>query len=167
MGRPGTVSKAMGKTSDYGEGEQEMLSCYDVAQYFLAKTDEDAGDLMSNLKLQKLVYYAQGCALALLDKPLFPEHIEAWTHGPVVPALYHEYKSHGSDAIPPPQILDFAQYDPETRELLDEVYAVYGQFAAWKLRNMTHQDPPWCDTPEGQEITHDTLRAYFKMQVTA
>jgi uncharacterized phage-associated protein len=49
--------------------------------------------------------------------------------------------------------------------LLDEVYAVYGQFAAWKLRNMTHQEPPWCQTPEGQEITHDALRAYFKTQV--
>jgi len=36
-------------------GEKRMLSCYDVAQYFLAKADEDAGDLMSNLKLQKLL----------------------------------------------------------------------------------------------------------------
>ena len=49
-----------------------MLSCYDVAQYFLAKADEDAGDLMSNLKLQKLVYYAQGFSLALFNKPVFP-----------------------------------------------------------------------------------------------
>jgi uncharacterized phage-associated protein len=142
-----------------------MLSCYDVAQYFLAKADEDAGDLMSNLKLQKFVYYAQGFALALLDKPLFPQCIEAWIHGPVVPALYHAYKSYGTEAIPSPRELDFSKYDQETRGLLDEVYAVYGQFAAWKLRNMTHQEPPWCTTPAGQEITHDALRAYFKTQV--
>jgi uncharacterized phage-associated protein len=70
-----------------------MLSCYDVAQYFLAKAGEDAGDLISNLKLQKLVYYAQGFALVLLKKPLFPQCIEAWIHGPVVPALYHAYNS--------------------------------------------------------------------------
>jgi|RhiMetdeSRZDD1v2_1073273.scaffolds.fasta_scaffold49801_2 hypothetical protein len=57
-------------------GRKRMLSCYDVAQYFLAKADADAGDLMSNLKLQKLVYYAQGFALALLDKPFFPQCIE-------------------------------------------------------------------------------------------
>jgi len=142
-----------------------MLSCYDIAQYFLAKADEDAGDLMSNLKLQKLVYYTQGFSLALFDKPLFPERIEAWIHGPVVPALYHEYKGYGAGAIPPPPTLDFPKYAQETRELLDEVYAVYGQFAAWKLRNMTHQEPPWCMTPEGQEITHDALRVYFKTQV--
>jgi hypothetical protein len=46
------------KVCTHGDGGQSMLSCYDVAQYFLAKADEDAGDLMSNLKLQKLVYYA-------------------------------------------------------------------------------------------------------------
>lgn len=116
-------------------------------------------------KLQKLVYYAQGFALALFDKPLFSERIEAWTHGPVIPALYHEYKGYGAGAIPSPAILDFPKYDQETRDLLDEVYAVYGQFAAWKLRNMTHKEPPWCNTPEGHEITHDALRAYFKTQV--
>ncbi len=44
-----------------------MLSCFDVAKYFLAQADEDAGDLISNLKLQKLVYYAQGFHLALYD----------------------------------------------------------------------------------------------------
>jgi uncharacterized phage-associated protein len=142
-----------------------MLTCYDIAQYLLAKADEDAGDLISNLKLQKLAYYAQGFALALLDKPLFSEPIEAWIHGPVVPALYHEYKGFGSGALPPPVALDFAKYDLGTRELLDEVYAIYGQFAAWKLRDMTHQEPPWRDTPTGEEITHDALCAYFKTQV--
>ena len=47
-----------------------MLTCFDVAEYFLAKTDEDAGDAISNLKLQKLVYYAQGCCLAMYGRPL-------------------------------------------------------------------------------------------------
>jgi uncharacterized phage-associated protein len=50
-----------------------MLNCDEVAKYFLAQADEDAGDLISNLKLQKLVYYAQGFHLALYDIPLFPE----------------------------------------------------------------------------------------------
>jgi uncharacterized phage-associated protein len=82
-----------------------------------------------------------------------------------VPALYHAYKSYGTEAIPSPRELDFSKYDQETRDLLDEVYAVYGQFAAWKLRNMTDQEPPWCMTPAGQEITHDALRDYFKTHV--
>jgi len=48
----------------------EMLTCFDVAEYFLAKTDEDAGDAISNLKLQKHVYYAQGFCLAMYGRPL-------------------------------------------------------------------------------------------------
>lgn len=142
------------------------LSCHDVAQYFLAQMDEDAGDLISNLKLQKLVYYAQGFALALHGRPLFPERIEAWTHGPVVPELYHEYRGYGPGPIPHPGEADFSIYDAQTRELLDEIYAVYGQFSAWKLRDMTRSEPPWRDTPSGQEIQRDDLIRYFETRVT-
>ncbi len=55
-----------------------MLTCFDVADYFLSRCDEDSGDAISNLKLQKLVYYAQGFSLALLGEPLFQNKMEAW-----------------------------------------------------------------------------------------
>jgi len=54
-----------------------MISVDEVAKYFLSLTDEEAGDFFSNLKLQKLVYYAQGFHLALFDRPLFADNIEA------------------------------------------------------------------------------------------
>ena len=142
-----------------------MMSCHDVAQYFLAQIDEDAGDLISNLKLQKLVYYAQGFALALNGKPLFAERIEAWTHGPAVPDLYREFKGYGSRAIPFPSGFEFTDFDAKTRELLDEVYATYGQFSAWKLRDMTHSEPPWRKTPAGEEIRHDDLSDFFATRI--
>lgn len=142
-----------------------MLSCHDVAKYFLAQTDEDAGDLISNLKLQKLLYYAQGFHLALYDEPLFSEPIEAWTYGPVVPEIFHEYKSFGSDAIPIPENIDFSKFDEQTVELLDEVYSVYGQFSAWKLRNMTYNEEPWKDAQVGDIITCKSLKNYFKNQL--
>lgn len=105
-----------------------MLNCYDIAKYFLCLVDEEAGDLISNLKLQKLVYYAQGFHLAIYNIPLFHEPIEAWTHGPVIPDLYHEYKQYGLGAIPQPDNVDFSKYDETTKKLLDEVYSVFGQF---------------------------------------
>lgn len=55
----------------------------DVANFFLSAMDDDAGDLISNLKIQKLVYYAQGVHLAMFDTTLFDEEILAWEHGPV------------------------------------------------------------------------------------
>lgn len=60
---------------------QAPTTAIEVARYFLALQDEDAGEGISNLKLQKLLYYAQGIYLAMEGKSLFPERIEAWTYG--------------------------------------------------------------------------------------
>jgi Uncharacterized phage-associated protein len=71
----------------------------DIAKIILKLSNPDVGDIISNLKLQKLLYYVQGFALAMYDKPLFDEDIEAWMYGPVVPCVYQEYKEFGSGAI--------------------------------------------------------------------
>lgn len=143
-----------------------MLSCFDVARYFLALVDEESGDSLSNLKLQKLVYYAQGFHLALYDRLLFPERIEAWQHGPVVPDLYHAFKRFGSSPVVMDGEIDLEKYPAEVKELLDEVYSVFGQFSATRLRNITHQEPPWANTFDGGVISPDLMRDYFKTQIT-
>ncbi len=143
-----------------------MLGCFDVAKYFLAQIDEDAGDLISNLKLQKLVYYAQGFHLALYDRPLFPEPIEAWTNGPVIPDLYHYYKEYGAGPVPYPNNIDFSIYDEQTKSLLDEVYTVFGQFSAWKLRKMTQEEEPWkLAVQTNGQISHQSMKEYFQTQL--
>ena len=142
-----------------------MANCHEVAAYILAKQDLESGDLISNLKLQKLAYYAQGFCLAMHGRPLFPEAIEAWKHGPVVKALYNAYSSYNSAALPRPDGMDLSVFSDEDRDLMDEVYDVYGQFSAWKLRNMTHDETPWKNASMGQEISHVSLAEYFKTQL--
>lgn len=144
-----------------------MFSAIDIAHYFLCLPDENAGDLISNLKLQKLLYYAQGFNLALYSSRLFQEDIRAWEHGPVVPDAYHEFKEFGANAIPAPEAMDFNIFEPETVELLDEVYAVYGQFSAWKLRNMTHGESPWKETPINEIISTQKMQEYFETQLAS
>ena len=142
-----------------------MLNCHDIARYLLTLMSEENGDLISNLKLQKLLYYAQGASLALFDKPLFPEPIEAWLHGPVVPTLYYEYKQYNASAIPRPQDVDFERYDAETIALLNEVYSTFGQYSAWKLANMTHEETPWLEVYQynpGGSISLDSMKKYFE-----
>src|SRR5689334_14747494 len=78
---------------------RNLLSCDTVADFFLLQVDDLAGDTISNLKLQKLCYYAQAWSLALDGKPLFGERIEAWAHGPAIPALYGRFKKYGFQAI--------------------------------------------------------------------
>ncbi len=140
-----------------------MLSAKNVAEYFLVSNDEEGRDLISNLKLQKLVYYAQGVYLALYNTPLFNDPIEAWTHGPVVPDLYHEYKKFGDQAIDGPANIDYTKYSQQERDVLDDVYSCFGQFSAWKLRDMTHEERPWKDTYNngGGVIPLATMKEYF------
>lgn len=135
----------------------------DVANTFLRLNDPDSGDLLTNLKIQKLVYYAQGFSLAITGEPLFDEKIEHWDHGPVVPDLYHALKNNGSSVIVAPD--DYIPSDHLSEEqinLIKEVQDVYGQFSAWKLRDMTHLEDPWMNTLSGQEITTDSLKTFFK-----
>jgi uncharacterized phage-associated protein len=145
--------------------DTHMPSALQVANYLLTLSDDEAGDNLSNLKLQKLLYYTQGFFLALERRPLFPESIEAWAHGPVVQSVYHEFKEHGSQAIPVPETIDLTGFTEETLDTIMNVYGVYGQFSAWKLRDMTHSEPPWRDTPRGATITHARLRQYFETQI--
>jgi len=146
-----------------------MNTCFQVANYFLKCQDEEAGDLMSNLKLQKLVYYAQGFHLAITDTPLFQEPIEAWEHGPVCPALYQKYKQYKAGAIPIPYDEETWEiFTEKTREVLAMVYGYYGQFSAWKLRDITHDDIPWQNARKIKNttvISHKDMLDYFKTQL--
>jgi uncharacterized phage-associated protein len=133
-----------------------------VAKYLLLLQDEDAGDLISNLKLQKLLYYAQGLHLAKTGKPLFAERICAWTHGPVVPDVYHEYKGFGGDAIPLPKDFDVESIPENVRGFLNEIYRLLAQFSAWKLRDMTHGTAPYLKAEARKgEISTESMFDYF------
>lgn len=57
--------------------QKKTISCFDVANYFLVLVDREVGDTITQLKLQKLIYFAQGVHLALFNKPFFEEEIEA------------------------------------------------------------------------------------------
>jgi len=138
-----------------------------VARWFLnynkLKTSEEGAELISNLKLQKLLYYAQGCFLAFYDRPLFKDEIEAWAHGPVVPSVYREFKKNGSAGISewktiPSQI----KFSEEEEDVLEKVYDYFGQFSAWKLRNMTHEETPWQETKKNDTIAIQLIEDYFK-----
>src|SRR5580693_2299753 len=66
-----------------------------IAKWFIAWAEAEDEEL-SNLKLQKLLYYAQGHYLAESGRSLFTDQLQAWSHGPVVPQVYYEYKDNGN-----------------------------------------------------------------------
>ena len=148
-----------------------MYKAIDIARKLLltAKRDsviEGQGELMSNMKLQKMLYYEQGFHLAVFGTPLFEEEIEAWMYGPAVPAVYEVYKDYGYNGIDPGKVEEISLSDRE-QALFDEVYKVYGAFSAIGLMNMTHRESPWANTPAGvgSVISRDKMVEFFRTRI--
>lgn len=138
-----------------------MVTARNIADYILNKSSSEERNDMSNLKLQKLLYYCQGFHLAIFNEPLFNEPIEHWDHGPVVPELYHEFKINGGNPIPATSSFNEAMLSSDSKQVIDEVLKVYDQFSAWKLRDMTHNEAPWTETKDCELITHEKLKKFF------
>lgn len=138
-----------------------------VAEYFIHFSHEH-GDWITNLKLQKLVYYAQGWHLGLYDKPLFNDRIEAWVHGPVQPTLYHEYKVFSWNPISedPGEVA----LSSLIKDHLSQIMATYGGMSAYDLERLTHQETPWLkargdmpkDEPSEVVISIEEMRLFYK-----
>lgn len=136
-----------------------------VAKWFLYRNqieiDDYSADYISNMKLQKLLYYAQGASLALLDKPIFNDDIVAWEHGPVVRSVYQVYKINGSNGIEYEYDYD-GSIAKEDEDVLEQVYNIFGQYSASGLRNMTHRETPWKATRRNDVIDLNLIKEYFK-----
>jgi len=139
-----------------------------IANFFLATADMDDAHV-DPLKLQKLLYYAQGFWLGLHGEPLFHDQFEAWPHGPVVPHVYHHFKRYGSSPIDPPSEKEFAwtAIDEEVEDFLDEVWDEFGRYSGWALRNMTHDEQPWKAGHQqlDQRISQESMKRYFRARI--
>ena len=143
-----------------------------VANEFLRLAEED-GRALTPLQIIKLVYIAHGWMLALYQRPLITDRIEAWKYGPVIPQLYHDMKGYGAssvagwlpEAFPKPKPLD-----PQETDLICQVYKIYGKVPAGKLSAMTHEPgSPWSHvTSNGLskepflKIENDLIKEYFR-----
>lgn len=139
-----------------------------VADYLLVESRE-RGEVLTNLKLQKLLYYAQAWFLALHGEPLFEEEFRAWVHGPVLLSQYHRLKHNQwrpiMDDVERP-----VDIEPRVEGHLDEILDVFGSEPATALEIMTHQERPWreargnlpSDEPSTAIINKNTMREFYK-----
>jgi uncharacterized phage-associated protein len=141
-----------------------MAAAGEVAKYIIKSLSVD------NLKLQKLLYYSQAVHLVLNDGlPLFPEPIEAWDYGPVVPPVYREYKSYGLEIIPPPQEDSPLNLTAAEIVSIDMSLAYFGEMSGLALMSSTHQEAPWRQTYHpgwpSAEIPNALIYDYFKKTI--
>ncbi|MFB5194271.1 Panacea domain-containing protein [Neobacillus sp. KR4-4] len=143
-----------------------MANVLNVAKYFISKSVPGTPLAITHLKLQKLVYYAQGWNLAINRKPLFQEEIRAWDHGPVVPELYYEYRSFGYFTIQNDKFNNKQNgkniFSKAELKVLDQVWEEYGKFDGKFLEELTHQEDPWLYTNRNGKIEQNSMQKYFQ-----
>ena len=130
-------------------------------EYIRDFEDEDTDDI-SNMKSQKLLFYAQSAFLAIKGKPLFNNKILAWQHGPVIKEVYEKYKDKGNQGIIEYDENNLKDISKEDNDLLIDVYNLFGEYSAWGLRNLTHSENPWKSTKRNEVITTDKMAKEFK-----
>lgn len=111
------------------------MKSLEIANTFILRHGEGLG--LTNLKLNKLVYYAQVESIRENGSPLFDDAVEAWQYGPVEPAVYREFKRFGRSAVRP---------EPSARpvlgraaDIVDRVAATYGRLSAFDLVSFSHR----------------------------
>lgn len=158
-----------------------LYNVLDISRYIINYSNQK-GYGISNLKLQKILYFVQAYFLTNTKShtSCFNERIEAWDFGPVVPEAYHEYKQYGSGNIPSIEwyILfdkddiwnskkvkfDNSVIKDEDKVLIDRVVDKFADYSATDLVSLTHNQSPWIDAyiPYlNNEITIDAIREYF------
>lgn len=144
----------------------KMITPEDVLRVLLElqSLDEDSGDVITNLKAQKLLYYVQGVALAKLNRPMFQEDFVAWQYGPVIVRLYNELKQFGRNQVELPPAAGSVEdkFSDDQLDVIASVYKTFGQFSAWKLRDMTHAEAPWLDVNINDTIPKASIEKFFK-----
>ena len=150
----------------YGTNKIEL-----VARYMLCKAVE-----ITPLALQKLLYFAQAFFNAIYDEPLFLDACQAWTHGPVYPDIYWQYKDFGYNPIEkslPENESDFSELTTKELTFLDAIVESFGMYSGQILSKITHNEQPWIEArgsllPSDRSITvisQTSIKSYFKQVV--
>lgn len=146
-----------------------------VANYFIECSQKE-NIPVSNLSMQKLVYFAYGWMMVRTGKKLFYDRIEAWQYGPVIPSLYHQLKHYGRERITK-TIVDydhrknkFFRWNLKEGTLVERlvrgVWDEYKLLTPRRMVDLTHApDTPWhttiVSTGYNAEITDELITAHF------
>lgn len=124
-----------------------------------------AGNPLTHMQIQKLLYIAHGVNLAVYDKPLLSAPVCAWRYGPVIPSVYNALKANRSRPITGKIFCDNTQIDAKTEALLQSIYNTYGNLEGTVLSEFTHRDgTPWKQSIDKNEniIDDEVIKKYYK-----
>lgn len=117
---------------------------------------------ITNLKLQKILYFAQGNSYMLYGEPMFCDDICAWKYGPVVEEVYNEYSWRRSFSILEPR--NVSTLDKRAMDIIKSLVEDTKDMNAWDLVDITHSEGPWKDVFDngGSVISKDKIKEYWE-----
>ena len=133
-------------------------SRYDKLKSKYSLEENISSEYITNLKLQKLLYYVQGLAMQIFNKPAFNNKIVAWTYGPVIKEIYQKYKNQENGIKEEDQNINISD---GLDKIIDLVIDSYGTIEASRLIDLTHEEEPWINTIQNEEITLEKIKDYF------
>lgn len=109
----------------------------DIAAYLCRRYQRDFGQYIDEMKLHKLLYFAQREALIVTDAPLFAEEFQAWRYGPVMVPVRQLYRN--GSLRQAAKARDITAYAP----IFDYIFATYATKDSWSLSAITHGEYSW------------------------
>jgi Uncharacterized phage-associated protein len=120
---------------------------------------------ISNLKLQKILYYIQGNALKCTGEPIIDDDFYAWQHGPVIPSVYRKFSKYAASSIKRQNNESIEKIDGASEDLIKATILDYIDYGAWELVYKTHEEDPWKYIVQvygyNSIIPLDSLKNYF------
>lgn len=115
----------------------------DIAEYILWYCENELEKPITNLTLQKMLYYVQGYYLKKYNEPMFDNTMEAWQYGPVVPDVYFIYKDNRKEVIKGVAMKDEKVISKEDKIFLNSLLQQLIKINPWALVRKTHSEKPW------------------------
>lgn len=136
-----------------------MYNVIELSNYIIAEFEKREAPI-TNLKLQKVLYYIQGYFMKSFGREAFRDELYCWTYGPVVPMSYFEYNMNGSAFLYPKFNPNLSLSDIE-RGLIEKIIDKCKDIPSSRLVTMTHNEFPWQNADLGQIITKQSVKSFF------
>lgn len=138
-----------------------MYSVHKLAKYIIRKSAAEEMPV-SNLQLQKILYYIQGYSYKNFDEAAFDEPIYRWPYGPVVPEVYFEYNKNRAAKIHPNEgETDEIRLNRKHKKVFDAVINKCIPIRPGELVEKTHMERPWKETTDEKEISNELICEFF------
>lgn len=142
-------------------GKKMSISSYQAAK----KICELSNWTVTNLSLQKILYFIHMFYLGEERKTLINEDFEAWMYGPVIPSLYNQFKRFGADPIRNIFYDTKDISDDEINSFIEEIGVALIKRKPWELVTLTHnKEGAWAKnySPKWNKIIpqNDILKEY-------